>query len=204
MKRITASLLALSLLLVVIPVEAASPEQILQSNAGVAARFVHRFLAKGFKKEQLEQGTVLFGPSPAMRWTYTTPEPKTFVFDGRTSWLYAPEEKQVTVSELSEQQRQNLPFLMFADTARVRVNYAIREKVGRQLSETTLLAKNRELIVQKIVMQTSTRDGLLRRLEYLDRSGNRTVFEFSGQTRQTMTPDSFTFVPPKGVEIIRN
>ena len=50
--------------------------------AGKEASFTQRFTPKGFKNAQVESGSVIFGRMPMMRWSYTTPEEKLFVFDG--------------------------------------------------------------------------------------------------------------------------
>ena len=65
--------------------------------AGREASFTQRFTPKGFKSSQVESGTVTFGSLPMMRWSYTAPEAKLFVFDGTKSWFYVPADRQVTV-----------------------------------------------------------------------------------------------------------
>ena len=40
-----------------------------------------------------------------MRWSYTRPEEKLFVFDGSRSWFYVPADKQVTVTRPRRQTR---------------------------------------------------------------------------------------------------
>ena len=64
--------------------------------------FTQRFTPKGFKSSQVESGTVVFGTLPMMRWCYTAPEPKLFVFDGSKSWFYVPGDKQVTVAGIDD------------------------------------------------------------------------------------------------------
>src|SRR5687768_2595387 len=84
----------------------------LQAVAGLQADFVQRFTPHGFKVAQVEKGSVVFGPAPRMRWSYFEPEKKTFVFDGQTSWLYIPAERQVTVAKLDDKAKQEIPFLL--------------------------------------------------------------------------------------------
>ena len=42
-----------------------------------------------------------------------------------------------------------------------------------------------------------------KRIEYSDREGNRTSFDFSGYHRRSASADTFRFDPPAGVQIIR-
>src|SRR5687767_9115904 len=83
--------------------------------SGMEASFTHRFTAKGFKNSQVESGSVVFGTLPKMRWSYTTPEKKVFVFDGANSWFYVPADKQVTTGQVSEARKGELPFLLLGD-----------------------------------------------------------------------------------------
>ena len=90
------------------PVAAAAQSEVSRAIAamsGQQAQFVQKFTARGFSRPQVESGTVIFGPTPKMRWTYASPEKKTFVFDGTTSWFYVPTDRQVMINQLTEAER---------------------------------------------------------------------------------------------------
>src|ERR671926_760356 len=98
----------------------AAPSEVDRAAAalpGTEARFTQSFTPKGFKNSQSESGTVIFGPLPQMRWSYSRPEQKLFVFDGSRSWFYFPADKQVTVADLDAERRAELPFLIIGDPA---------------------------------------------------------------------------------------
>src|SRR5437870_7011516 len=84
---------------------------------GTEASFTQRFTPKGFTRSQVESGSVIFGTLPMMRWTYTKPEEKVFVFDGTNSWFYVAADKQVTVASIDDRRRSELPFLLIGDPA---------------------------------------------------------------------------------------
>src|ERR1700730_2349157 len=84
-------------LLLALSVQASELDRAAAALAGTEAQLTGRFTPKGFKNTEVESGTVLFGTLPMMRWSYSSPEEKLFVFDGERSWFYVPEEKQVTV-----------------------------------------------------------------------------------------------------------
>src|SRR5205807_6503482 len=94
---------------------------------GTEASFTQRFTPKGFTRSQVESGSVIFGTLPMMRWTYSRPEEKLFVFDGRHSWFYIPADKQVTVTALDASRRSELPFLLSGDPAAREKNFLDRE-----------------------------------------------------------------------------
>lgn len=179
-------------------------ERALAATSGTRANFVQKFTPKGFTRERVEQGEVLFGPAPKMRWSYEKPEKKTFVFDGVTSWLYAPADRQVTIATLSESDRRGLPFVLLADPAALRAEYTVKEKKNGSETRTELSPRKAGALVQDLVVITATKGDELRRIEYSDRQGNRTVFQFSNFRAGKTGADSFRFDPPAGVEVIRN
>lgn len=171
--------------------------------SGQQARFVQKFTARGFARPQVESGTVVFGPSPRMRWTYTTPEQKTFVFDGTTSWFYVPSDRQVMVNQLTDVERRSLPFLLLADARSVASNYAVTESRRGGMISTRLVAKDPGAMVREIVVATSAANHLVSSLEYQDKQGNKTVFEFSNYATAAISPASFAFDVPAGVQVVR-
>ena len=91
--------------------------------SGTEASFTHRFSAKGFKTSQTERGMVAFGTLPQMKWSYTSPEPKTFVFDGTTSWFYVPSDRQVTTSRVTDAKKRAIPLLLIRDPSSRRKHF---------------------------------------------------------------------------------
>src|SRR5881396_3427662 len=93
------------LFLVACSAAAAEIDRAAAALAGTEAQFTQRFTPKGFKNSQVDSGSVVFGTLPMMRWTYSRPEQKIFVFDGSRSWFYLPAEKQVTMTTIDDQRR---------------------------------------------------------------------------------------------------
>lgn len=176
----------------------------IQATRGQQAQFTHRFLPKGFKKEQVEKGSVIFGVPPQMRWSYTKPESKVFVFDGRTSWFYTAAERQVTVTRLDPAQQQSVPFAFLWDPA-AKKSWRATEKKRGNLVDLSLESTELNAQVKKLRLEVGARDHLIRKLEYFDRQGNRTVFELGGyKPFRGDAKATFTFTPPPGVQVIQN
>lgn len=179
--------------------EAAGVTALLRGCEGSSARFVQRFLPKGFKKEKVEKGSVVFGTLPAMRWAYAEPEAKEFVFDGTTSWLWVPADRQVTVHELTQDERAALPFFALSEPSRIEKQFTMTRS-GRT---TTLKARDRGAMLAEISVEASA-DGRLAKLRYVDSQGNATTFEFTGFVPSPAGSETFTFVPPPGADVVRN
>ena len=166
--------------------------------AGQEARFVQRFTPKGFRNSQVESGTVIFGPLPMMRWSYSSPEEKLFVFDGSKSWFYIPGDRQVTVATLDDAKKRELPFLLVGDPAAREKHFSVTQRGN----VTTLQPRNASAMIRSIAVTTAPSTHLIQRIEYSDREGNRTVFELSGYHPRPAAADTFRFTPPAGVQVV--
>ena len=171
--------------------------------SGMEATFSHRFTAKGFKTSQVENGSVVFGALPQMRWSYTAPEEKLFVFDGTNSWFYVPGDKQVTTGRVTDARRKELPFLLLGDpAARERVFVVKQQNRGGNVV-TTLQPRDKTSMIRSVTVTIAPSTHLIQRIDYTDRDGNQTSFSFSGYHRRAASAGTFTFAPPAGVQVIR-
>ena len=199
--RITSFLVSLLLATAVL----AAPAEIDLTAAamtGKESQFVQRFTPKGFKNAQSESGSVVFGNLPMMRWSYSSPEEKIFVFDGSKSWLYVPGDRQVTVGRIDENRKRELPFLLLGDPEARAKSFSVKEQSVRGTVVTTLQPLDASAIIRSIVITTGEADHLIRAVEYTDREGNRTVFELSGYHPRAAPAELFRFTPPAGVQVV--
>lgn len=171
--------------------------------SGMEASFTHRFTAKGFKNSQVESGSVVFGALPAMRWSYSKPEQKLFIFDGSNSWFYVPADKQVTQGRVTEARKRELPFLLLGDPAARDKHFVVKQQNRGGSVVTTLQPRDKAALVRTVTVTIAPSTHLIQRIEYTDRDGNHTSFDFSGYHRAAASADTFRFAPPAGVQVIR-
>lgn len=201
MQRI--SILAVLLLATTIHAAPIELDRAATAMSGMEASFTHRFTAKGFKNSQIESGSVVFGSLPAMRWSYTKPEQKLFVFDGTNSWFYVPGDKQVTVGKVNDARKRELPFLLLGDPAARDQHFIVKEQKRGNSIVTTLQPRNKAAQMKSVTVTIAPSTHLIQRIEYADRDGNQTAFDFSGYHRRAASADTFKFAPPAGVQVIR-
>lgn len=203
MKNVAFALI--SVLVLATPLAAAPLEidRAASAMSGMEASFTHRFTAKGFKNSQVENGAVVFGKLPAMRWSYSSPEQKLFVFDGSNSWFYVPGDKQVTVAKVDDSKKRELPFLLLGDTGSRDKYFSVKETKRGNAVVTTLSSRTPNALVRNVTVTINPSTHLISRIEYADREGNRTSFDFSGYHRRAASADTFRFAPPAGVQVIR-
>ena len=196
---ITAALLAAALSTYAAPI---ALDHAAKAMSGMEASFTHRFTAKGFKTSQSESGSVVFGDLPRMRWTYTSPEQKTFVFDGTSSWFYVPADKQVTTGRVTEARKRELPFLLIGDpVARDRAFVVKQQNRGGKIV-TTLQPRDKSSIMRGVTVTIAPATNLIESIQYTDRDGNSTSFSFSGYHKRAAGADTFRFAAPAGVQVI--
>lgn len=174
----------------------------IKAMRGTEASFVQKFTLKGFKKEQRESGRVVFGAPPQMRWTYAGAEKRVFVFDGTTSWLYTPGDKQVVVRSLTAAEKRDLP-LAFLWSSGASSSYNVRESRSGNAVTVRLTPKSASAALKDVRVNIDPKTHRIRSLDYTDRSGNRTVFEFSGYSTAAVAGDTFRFQPPAGVTVVK-
>jgi outer membrane lipoprotein carrier protein len=196
MRIFTIALMALA-----VSAQASEIDNAAAAMAGMEASFTQRFTPKGFTNSQVESGSVIFGTLPMMRWTYAKPEEKVFVFDGSKSSFYVAADKQVTVATLDDRRKSELPFLLIGDpSARERL-FIVKESRSGDSIVVSLQPRDASATIRNITL-TIAPSHLIQRLQYSDREGNRTVFDFSGFRRRALSPDLFRFTPPPGVEVV--
>lgn len=170
--------------------------------AGKEASFTQRFTPKGFKSSQVESGTVIFGTLPMMRWSYTSPESKLFVFDGSKSWFYVPADKQVTVGVIDDARKRELPFLLIGDPAARDRYFVVKETQRGGSIVTTLQPRDRGAMIRDVSVTSDASTHTISRIDYGDREGNRTSFELSGYHAAAAGSDAFHFTPPAGTQVV--
>ena len=199
MKKILLTLLLAASL----PAQVSELDRTATAINGQEARFTHKFTPKGFKVPQTESGTVIFGKLPMMRWSYTNPESKLFVFDGSRSWFYVPDDKQVTVADIDDRRRAELPFLLIGDPAARARSFVVQQKSRGGKVTTTLQPRNSGALIRQVSIVSDAKSARIESIDYSDREGNRTTFSFSGYHPARMTADTFRFAPPAGVQVVR-
>jgi outer membrane lipoprotein-sorting protein len=110
-----------------------------------------------------------------------------------------PADRQVTIHDLTDDERSALPFFALSDPARIESRFTVTRK-GRI---TTLKTRERRAMLTEIRVEES-RDRRLASLRYVDSQGNATTFEFSRYAPSKAGGETFKFVPPPGTDVVRH
>jgi outer membrane lipoprotein carrier protein len=172
-----------------------------------SADFEHIYEGGVLKKKVTERGTLLVKKPGMMRWTYTSPEKKEFVSDGRTLHSYVPEDRQVMVSAVPPSNEASSPALFLAGKGNILRDFApsIVAVPGIGTSDVALKlvpsTPQREYDWIVLVLDRATLQ--MRQLVTTDAQGGTSTFVFSRLRENVGLPDkAFTFTIPRGVDVI--
>jgi outer membrane lipoprotein carrier protein len=173
----------------------------------VTGNFRQTYRAPGI--EQVESGVFRLKRPALMRWEYRQPEEKLFVADGRESFLYIPQERQVTVQPLTASDLRNTPLEFLLGGGDIRKNFAVSSET--ELKPKTegphrirLTPRASETMYDFLVLELDPQTYDLRSIVTRESTGNTSEFVFTEMTTNVKIENkSFRFKPPKGVEVIR-
>jgi outer membrane lipoprotein carrier protein len=156
-------------------------------------------------RSKTSTGTFEFSRPARFRFDYKKPFEQTIVADGQTLWLYDVDLKQVT-SRKQAQVLGSTPAALIAsspDIGALKKDFnleAIADRDGMQWVQATPKVKDGQLNSVKIGFRGSD----LAALDILDSFGQRSVISFSKlELNAGVSPDSFQFKPPQGVDVVK-
>jgi outer membrane lipoprotein carrier protein len=187
----------------------ASLDRTQQGGGRVAIRFVHRDPAQP--------------PLVQFRWDYTQPNNQVIVSDGKTMWVYVPENRQVIESDIAAVDRTdgNDPLTFLTGLGDLGRDFTIalaspdRDAAGNWVLELTPrkpspLVVRLRIVVDRRAVEAFSRSGNtggylpLRSSLVVDAGGNSTLIEFSHiRINRGLGDQDFRFTVPAGVEVVR-
>ncbi len=165
-------------------------------------RFAQMVLDKNLKLLQQSTGTMQFSRPGKFRWEYDKPYQQTIVGDGVRLWVYDKDLNQVTERKLDRALGAS-PAALLAGSNDIDKNYTLTG-IGNQegLDWLEAIPKSKDTAFERIRLGFGKAG--LDAMELRDQFGQVTVIRFADIERNgRLAPDAFTFVPPKGADVIR-
>jgi outer membrane lipoprotein carrier protein len=174
-------------------------------GTGHSSPFVQIYTPAGFATTRRESGTVSVQAPQRVRFDYTAPEKKVFTYDAGEGRFFSPEDKQLTVRRLSEDEKARLPVVFLTQPSDLDRQYEITIEPGES-APARLLLKPRvarpDLAWLRLAIE---RDGSVRELSYQDSAGNKTEFRFEAwQSGRARPAADFRITGPPGTRIVEN
>jgi len=158
---------------------------------------------------QREAGVFYMKKPGLMRWEYRSPAVKLFVADGRTSYLYMPEERQVLVSPLTDEELRSTPLQFLLGRGRIMESFAVSwetelEPAAGGTVLLRLVPRSPEPSYAYVVLECDRATYDLRRVVIRESTGHTSEFLLANlRTNVRIDGGKFRFKIPSGVEVVR-
>lgn len=135
------------------------------------------------------------------RWQVTDPYQQLIVADGHKVWVYEPDLEQVTVRDQGAEEAHS-PLTVLTDLSQLDSEFKATDTGMRDgLDWLRLVSRSKDPQFEYADIGFDAAGP--RRMVFKDTLGNRTVIVFSGWQRNPDLPTgTFTFVPPKGTDVV--
>ncbi len=165
----------------------------------LSGTFTQKTYMKDIDKSQTFEGRFYIKSPDRMKWVYTLNSNDVVYILGDKMIIYQPSENQAFVTKTDRMGISASPMKILLGS-----NFFDRDFIIKEEKNSIILIPRRgELLVKKIKLTLSSEDGLIKRIELVDTSDNRTIIEIRGYIINPKIDNSlFQFTPPKGTTII--
>ncbi len=175
--------------------------------ATLKADFVQIYKADEQAPPRQEAGTLYLKKPGKMRWEYARPEVKLFISDGKTIFLYVPEDAQVTRVAARESSDLRTPLRFLLGRMNLKREFGVDLAAGAAPLDPgnpmlRLRPKRDDERFRELLLEVDAR-GRIRRLRITEKDGALTEFRLSGEIpNPPLDPALFQFRIPPGVEVL--
>lgn len=169
--------------------------------------FVHAYRGGVLKQQATERGRLLVKKPGKMRWEYTAPEKKLFISDGHKIYSYIPQDRQVVVSTMPQDDQAPTPALFLTGKGNITRDFNVAfDQVADAPAGSIALKltpKKREPEYDSLVLVVDPKTLSLRMLITFDTQGGRSAFTFSNlQENVGVADNQFVFQMPRNVDVV--
>lgn len=165
--------------------------------------FTQRVVSRSQKASEPNTGEFVFARPGKFRWSYLKPYEEVLVADGEKLAIYDKDLNQVTIRKLGDALGSTPAGILFG-TDQLDKTFTLKDAGTRDGIEwLDATPKTKDTSFQKISI--GFRNGELAAMELRDALGQITLLTFANVERNLVVdPETFKFVPPKGVEVLHN
>ena len=171
-----------------------------------SASFTQTYEGGVLRRKASERGTVYVKKPGKMRWDYAAPEKKLFVSDGRTMFLYFPNDKQVMKNAVPQEDQATSAVLFLMGKGDIVRDFTVRWAEGGSsdgIYRLRLDPKARQAEYDWLELSADRETLRIVGLTAGDAQGGRSSFGFSNFKENVGLADKmFQFTIPRGTEVI--
>ncbi len=173
------------------------------SGRDFTATFFQRSRLAAIDITETANGKAFFSHPGKMRWEYQEPEKHEIITNGKTLWIFRPEDKQVVQGEARTFFKAGAGGAFLSDIRLVREDYTITlERNDNGFAELFLVPKKKNPEISSIKMRIFQDTFKIDRVETTNVYGDTTTLEFMDIEFRKLDPSLFDFVVPKGTDLL--
>jgi len=173
------------------------------STKTATARFEQQVHDRAGKVIERASGTFSFARPGKFRWTYDKPHRQVLVADGAKLWIHDPDLNQVTVKRI-DRAISSTPAALLAGRDDITALFTLRDAGAADgLNWVEASPKAQDTGFERV--RLGLRGRTLAAMELQDQLGGRTMLRFTDLVPNApVAADAFTFVPPKGADVMED
>lgn len=171
-----------------------------------SAHFKQIFHHKILKRKEESEGNVKFKKPGFMRWNYLKPSNKSFIVDGKSLWIYQPEDKLAMVDRCFKQDTLTASLSFLWGGGNISKQFDTQFFDG-QFGDATdihlqLTPKIKSPFYKRLILVVDPKIHRVKQSIIVDLEGNINQFVFNDiKFGAKISPKEFSFVPPKGIHM---
>jgi len=174
--------------------------------ADFSARFTQESTLKAMDITDTAKGKVWFKHPGMMRWEYETPEKYAIITDGKTLWIYRPEDNQVVVGDAMTyfSNGKGASFLSNFKLVKEAFTVSFAKPEDENHYTLKLVPHQKQLDLSEILLNIDKQSFDIQSVDSINAYGDETRITFSDLTFEpNMDPALFHFKPPAGADIVK-
>jgi len=182
-----------------------------EQTGDIQANFIQLSLIKSIGQTKESRGLVFFQKPGKMRWEYTEPTQQLLVSNGKTFWLYVPDDEQVIVQDAEEAYGSKTPIVFLSGMGKLQNDFYMKllppeptEYLQTDGHRLELLPKQPQPDVAKLILTVDAENFQIIHTAVYDPYGNITdVYLQDIEVNFGLPDELFSFEIPDGVDVIR-
>jgi outer membrane lipoprotein carrier protein len=168
-----------------------------------SADFVQTSTLSALEISETATGKAWFSHPGKMKWQYLSPERHDIITNGKTLWIYRPDENQVMQGDAAQFFKSGTGGAFLSDISLIRKNYDVSVvQADDAWVELSLEDPAGNPDIHRIIIRVAVLDFHIFSVTTVNSVGDTTLFELSSIVFQPMPEDWFEFTAPPGVSTI--
>jgi len=183
-------------------------EKTIYSLRSIQAKFEQTYYSSTVSTPLKERGDFHFKKPALMKWEYKDPEKKIYLLKDGFFWEYIPEEKRLTIYDLSKEEHESEILSLLSGQRGIMDNYMVEFSpfpTENSKSYQLKLTPKQGDADTFILLEIDERSWLIQKAIFFDWAGNKTEYKFSRMKTNLPLPENlFELKVPPDVEIIEH